>query len=92
MGDTSKMVVFWAERIKALCMVFIGALIVWFAVDNYLKFSNSRIGIVYLRVPKILDWAYDTIGLVPSVLLQVIIGVGLAAYGMRKFMRTKRPE
>lgn len=79
-----------AERIKGAAMVLIGSVIVWFAIDNYIKLSRSELGMAYIRIPRVLEWFYDNLGLIPGVALQILIGVGLAAYGARKIMQANR--
>lgn len=90
MNETSTSILRWAERVKSLCMMLIGSLLVWFAVENYVKLTNSKIGMAYVRIPRILEWAYENIGLVPSVLLQIVMGVSLAVYGAFRLIRVGR--
>ncbi|MGL5837240.1 MAG: hypothetical protein ACRCY3_01920 [Sphingorhabdus sp.] len=77
------------ERIKGGAMVLIGSIIIWFAIDNYIKLSSSEIGMAYVRMPAILEWIYDNLGLVPGVILQSIIGLALALYGLKKIISGK---
>ncbi len=78
-----------AEKIKGAAMVLIGGVIVYFAIDNYLKVSNAQIGTV-IRMPRILEWSYDYFGLLPSVILQSVLGGAIALFGLFKLVGGRR--
>ncbi|MGO4335891.1 hypothetical protein AB4037_13350 [Labrys sp. KB_33_2] len=88
MGTASR-VISIGERIKGAALMLIGGVIVYFAVDNYLKVSNAQIGTV-IRMPRILEWSYDNFGLVPSVILQSILGGAVVLFGLFKLVATRR--
>lgn len=76
------------ERIKGGAMCLVGGVIVYFAIENYIKVSNAIIG-TEIRMPRILEWSYDNLGLVPSVILQSILGAAVAGYGLYKIATGK---
>jgi hypothetical protein len=75
------------EKIKGGAMLLIGVVIIYFAIDNYIKLSSSELGIAYVRMPRIIEVIYDKFGLIPGVILQSAIGLALSAYGLRKIIR-----
>ena len=77
-----------AEKIKGAAMCLIGIVIAYMAIDNYIKVSNAIIGTT-IRMPRILEWAYDTLGLIPAVALQILLGLALAGYGIYKIRTGK---
>lgn len=77
-----------AEKIKGAAMCLIGVIIAYMAIDNYIKVSNAIIGTT-IRMPRILEWAYDTLGLIPAVALQILLGLALAGYGIYKIRTGK---
>ncbi len=36
----------------------------------------------YVRIPKILSYVYDYLGFVPGTAIQVVLGLGVAGYGL----------
>lgn len=77
----------WLKKLKVqLCAGSASSLSTW--LDNYIKVSNAIIGTT-IRMPRILEWAYDTLGLVPVVGLQTLLGLALAGYGVYKIRTGK---
>ena len=77
-----------AEKIKGAAMCLIGVIIAYMEIDNYIKVSNAIIGPT-ITMPRILEWAYDTLGLIPAVALQILLGLALAGYGIYKIRTVK---
>ncbi len=88
--DEQKKAAFLAtmEKIKGTSMCVIGVLIGYMAIENYIKVSNMIIGTT-IRMPRILEWAYDTLGLIPAVALQILLGLALVGYGIYKIRTGK---
>lgn len=78
-----------AERVKGAALILIGGVLLYFAIDNYIKVSTAEIGAV-IRVPRILEWCYDNLGLTPSVVLHSLLAAAIIGFGIRKIAVGKR--
>ena len=78
-----------AERFKGAALILIGGVLLFFAIDNYIKVSNAIIG-TNIRVPRVLEWSYDNLGLVPSVVLHAIIAAIIILFGLRMLIKGKK--
>lgn len=87
--NSANKVVDIAQRVKGAALLLIGGVLLFFAIDNYLRVSNAQIGTT-IRMPRILEWSYDTLGLVPSVILQSILALVIMLIGIRMLVVGKR--
>ncbi len=78
-----------AERFKGAALILVGGVLLFFAIDNYIKVTNAVIG-TNIRVPRILEWSYDNLGLVPSVILHALIAAALILFGLRMLIKGKK--
>lgn len=78
-----------AERFKGAALILIGGVLLFFAIDNYIKVTNAIIG-THIRIPRILEWSYDNLGLVPSVILHAIIAAIIILFGLRMLIKGKK--
>lgn len=78
-----------AERFKGAALILIGGVLLFFAIDNYIKVTNAVIG-TNIRIPRVLEWSYDNLGLVPSVILHAIIAVIIILFGLRMLTKGKK--
>lgn len=69
-------------------MCVVGGVIIYFAVENYIKVSDATSGTT-IRMPRILGWSYDTLGFLPSVIIQCILGGVITVYGLYKMVSRK---
>lgn len=78
------------NRIKGIAVIVVGIMLFAFSIENYLTLTNSlSTSTSFVKVPWILAWAYDTLGILPASILNGILGILVFGYGCRVF-RTAR--
>jgi len=78
-----------AERVKGAALILIGGVLLFFAIDNYIKVTNAVIG-TNIRIPRVLEWSYDNLGIIPSVMLHALIAAALIVFGLRMLIKGKK--
>lgn len=91
MGSGKWSVVVIMNKIKSAAIVVVGTCIIAFAIKNYLDWNSSELGLVNVRVPKVLYYIYDTLGFIPGSILQVIMGLLVIVYGFYVFKSANKP-
>ncbi|VFS47378.1 hypothetical protein [Budvicia aquatica] len=73
-----------------MAIIVVGTCIIAFAIKNYLDWSSSALGLVNIRVPRVLSYLYDALGFVPGSILQIIMGLCVIGYGIFVFKSTNK--